>query len=103
MRVAASADKPSFAADVKQELALVVASRECCQVSELQGILDASDASRAPDVVRCRLTRNTTARKVVRLAHLLAPAAGERAHYARGTTHTRPSYGVSIPLATGTP
>jgi DNA-binding transcriptional regulator WhiA len=103
MRVAPSAGKPSFAADVKQELGLVVASRECCQVSELQGILDASDARRSPALVRCRLTRNTTARKVVRLAHLLAPGSDDRAHYDRGTTHIRPSYVVSIPLPEGTP
>jgi DNA-binding protein WhiA len=95
----------SFAADVKQELAGIVAARRCCQVSELEGVLLGGAAALRGGVLHCRLTRNTTARKVVRLAHLLAPGLAPelQAHHARGGTHVRPSYHVTITPVRGTP
>jgi hypothetical protein len=65
----------SFAAEVKSELAGLTAARACCQLSELLGIFYSCRGRliRSGDgqAAYFPLLRNTTARKVVRLARLL--------------------------------
>ncbi|HEV3232425.1 MAG TPA: DNA-binding protein WhiA [Candidatus Dormibacteraeota bacterium] len=74
-------------------------------MSELVGLAAAAPASVAGGELTVRLTRNSVARKVVRLARLLDPDLEEApgGHYRRGATAVRPSYRTTIGLRPGTP
>jgi len=89
----------SFGADVRQELALQVPARSCCQRSELQGIFDAAGALIHDGMASARLSTSSAARKAVRLGRLVdtTPDGQHGSHFRRGATHLRPSYRVGLP------
>src|SRR5215470_9951376 len=92
----------SFAAEVKSELAGLTPARPCCQLSELLGIFYSSKGRliRSGDgqAAYFPLLRNTSARKVVRLARLLG---GWEAKYQAARSAKQMTFFVELPLPRG--
>ena len=94
---------PSFASEVRHELALQYPSRACCQQAEVRGVLAAARSRPGPGEVTCLLTTSVVARKLVRLARATGRlGGGEEAdgagqvHFRRGKTPVRPTYAVTL-------
>lgn len=88
--------RPSFADDVKGELAGLQPGRPCCRHAELHAIVDALSGEPGRAAVTLRVPRNAVARKVVQLAK----ATGGRVEELRkGATERRPSYRLRLSLA----
>ncbi|HEV1997467.1 MAG TPA: DNA-binding protein WhiA [Candidatus Dormibacteraeota bacterium] len=109
----ASSRAPSFASDVRHELALQYPARACCRQTEVAGVLAAA-RTRATDAgLTCLLTSSAVARKLVKLARSVErdqqPGAGaldeiSAGHFRRGSTHVRPTYAVTLrPAPAGSP
>jgi cell division protein WhiA len=92
----------SFAAEVKSELAGLTAARACCQLHELLGIFYSCRGRliRSGDgqAAYFPLLRNTTARKVVRLARLLG---GIEAKYQAAKSAKQMTFFIELPLPKG--
>ena len=97
---------PSFASDVRHELALQFPARACCRETEIAGVFAAARSRPVAGGLTGLLTSSVAARKLVRLARATsrdrAEESGETAeplaegHFRRGATHTRPTYAVTL-------
>ncbi|HYM51035.1 MAG TPA: DNA-binding protein WhiA [Candidatus Limnocylindrales bacterium] len=88
--------RPSFADDVKAELAGLQPARPCCQHAELHAIVAAATGRRATGSITVRIPRNAVARKLVQLAR----ATGSQVdHLGKGPTDRRPTYRLRLTLS----
>ena len=97
---------PSFASDVRHELALQFPARACCRETEIAGVFAAARSRASDGGLTGFLTSSVAARKLVRLARATqrdrAEQSGDHAeplpdgHFRRGATHTRPTYTVTL-------
>ena len=96
---------PSFASDVRHELAIQFPSRACCRETEVCGVVAAARTRPAEGGLRCLLTSSAVARKLVRLMHSVdarrggAPRGDDtpgEPHFRRGSSHVRPTYEVTL-------
>jgi DNA-binding protein WhiA len=79
--------------ELKEELALLMPARACCQRSELQALGIGLDARADGAALSLRTPLNAVARKLVRLAR----AAGvERTEFRKGSSPVKPPYAVRI-------
>ena len=87
--------RPSFADDVKAELAGLQPGRPCCQHAELHAIVEALTGRPNAATATVRVPRNAVARKIVHLAK----ATGGRVDELRaGATERRPNYRLRLSL-----
>ena len=87
--------RPSFADDVKAELAGLQPGRPCCQHAELHALVEAVTGQRGTATATVRVPRNAVARKIV---HLVKATGGRVDELRQGATDRRPSYRLRLSL-----
>ena len=87
--------RPSFADDVKAELAGLQPGRPCCQHAELHAIVEAVTGQPGAATATVRVPRNAVARKIV---HLVRATGGRVDELRTGATGRRPTYRLRLTL-----